>query len=37
MNALINKATKETSNVTNMNLNQIAKLLPGRILGGDLV
>ena len=37
MNSLISKATKETAAVTNTNLNQIAKLLPSKILGGDFV
>ena len=37
MNSLISKATKETAAVTNTNLNQIAKLLPSKLLGGDFV
>jgi len=37
MNALITKATKDTAAVTTANLNQIAKLLPGKLLGGDFV
>lgn len=37
MNALISKATKDTAAVTNTNLNQIAKLLPGKLLGGDFI
>ncbi len=37
MNALINRATKDTAAVTNTNLNEIAKILPGKLFGGELV
>ena len=37
MNALITKSAKDTAAVTNTNLNQIAKMLPSKILGGDFV
>ena len=37
MNALFSKAAKDTASVTNTNLNQLAKLLPGKLLGGDFV
>lgn len=37
MNDLITTASKDTAAVTDLNLNQIAKMLPGKLFGGELV